>query len=954
MGLLLTPPWFLECSARNLPSGLRVHVAQALILLINRKIIDIKETLVVFMELQTLGDRALKKLAFSHVIHSIRRMNQKHKNDPTNRALQNVLFGMLQQEEEAKAKRALITLCDLHRRKVWFDDRTANAICMACFHSSSRIMIAALSFLLDFEKIEDDDDSDDSGSEDEPATEHPQILLNKEAIYKANHKGTTSSKKKKKAKLQRVIRSMKKQQRISSEKTNSNYYSPLNHLKDAQGFAEKLFSRLQASNERFEVKMMILKVIARTVGLHHLILLNFYPYLQKYIQPHQRDVTNLLAAAVQACHDMVPPDAVEPLFKQIVNQFVHDRSRPEAISVGLNVVREICLRMPLLMTEDLLQDLVLYRKSHEKAVSSAARSLLTLFREVCPSLLIKKDRGRPADPKARPKAFGEVHVDSNIPGVELLEQDDHGDSNEDLDGEHYGSSTDDDSQEDDGIGLTEEDSNVGSDDDSECESGDSSDSAHEMDDDNGGSAEDDEVSDRDDNNYSADDTSDVSDEEKSEEDADEEYDESSLLETDAVSETGPKSKAKKRKLVDFEGQLNATSKSLRALKKLAGASGNSTSNTHDGILSNEDFQRIKKELKAKKEARAALTQHGFKVPSSDQLSTKRVDAAKLEANIKKKLTKEERLALIRAGREEREKYQSRTAVKQKKTSGLSNWQKEHKKAMPLAAKRAKIAKTRQEEEETTTTLRVFRSVLRRAGDDWSKLLKTPLFSPTPSHSNSDAVSTISGRHLHRSNPLLKENISPQTISSFVLYRGWANNLAVAPFCRRFAAVGTNDGRGPPPLESPLRCESNETHLSHFHQLSAEITIFRITNCRRFSRGRFSAVRRPFEGGDLPLNSLPMAHLPLRSDLAIGAASEVAPLAADSGDSHPNSAELTQPSLPVQQKQQQNFPPKKSFAEILTGSYRLRYDELQKYFLADSKPTMVGTRVDIDRHPTYIQ
>ncbi|KAL2253700.1 protein SDA1 homolog [Sesamum indicum] len=696
---------FLESSARNLPSGLRVHVAQALILLINRKIIDIRETLVVFMELQTLGDRALKKLAFSHVIHSIRRMNQKHKNDPMNRALQNVLFGMLQQEEEAKAKRALITLCDLHRRKVWFDDRTANAICMACFHSSSRIMIAALSFLLDFEKIEDDDDdSDDSGSEDEPATEQPQIVLNKEAIYKANHKGTTSSKKKKKAKLQRVIRSMKKQQRISSEKTNSNYYSPLNHLKDAQGFAEKLFSRLQASNERFEVKMMILKVIARTVGLHHLILLNFYPYLQKYIQPHQRDVTNLLAAAVQACHDMVPPDAVEPLFKQIVNQFVHDRSRPEAISVGLNVVREICLRMPLLMTEDLLQDLVLYRKSHEKAVSSAARSLLTLFREVCPSLLIKKDRGRPADPKARPKAFGEVHVASDIPGVELLEQDDHGDSDEGLDGEHYGSSTDDDCQEDDGIGLTEEDSNVGSDDDSECESGDSSDSAHEMDDDSGGSAEDDEVSDEDDNNCNADD---ASDEEKSEEDADEENDKSGLPETDAVSATNPKSKAKKRKFADFEGQLNAASKSLRALKKLAGASGNTSSNTDDGILSNEDFQRIK-ELKAKKEARAALTQHGFKVPSSDQLSTKRVDAAKLEANIKKKLTKEERLALIRAGREERGKYQSRTAMKQKKTGGLSNRQKEHKKAMPLAAKRAKIAKTRQEKKKQQRSSKQFR------------------------------------------------------------------------------------------------------------------------------------------------------------------------------------------------------------------------------------------------------
>nr|GEU71541.1 polyubiquitin 11 [Tanacetum cinerariifolium] len=45
---------------------------------------------------------------------------------------------------------------------------------------------------------------------------------------------------------------------------NSNYYSPLSSLKDPQGFAEKLFSRLQTCSERFEIKMMILKVVART------------------------------------------------------------------------------------------------------------------------------------------------------------------------------------------------------------------------------------------------------------------------------------------------------------------------------------------------------------------------------------------------------------------------------------------------------------------------------------------------------------------------------------------------------------------------------------------------------------------------------------------------------------------------------------------------------------------
>lgn len=38
------------------------------------------------MELQSLGDRNLRKLAFSHVVHSIRKMNQKHKNDAQNRS----------------------------------------------------------------------------------------------------------------------------------------------------------------------------------------------------------------------------------------------------------------------------------------------------------------------------------------------------------------------------------------------------------------------------------------------------------------------------------------------------------------------------------------------------------------------------------------------------------------------------------------------------------------------------------------------------------------------------------------------------------------------------------------------------------------------------------------------------------------------------------------------------
>jgi protein SDA1 len=275
-------------------------------------------------------------------------------------------------------------LAELNRRKVWVDERTSNAICNACFHKSSRIMISALRYLLGYDQAVEEEDEDDSSDDDEDdATKKAGVpAVSKEEVYKAYKKGTAASKKKKQAKLERVMRSLAKQQRSKSREMDHGSHAPLQHVHDPQNFAEKLFRRLQGCTERFEVKLMMMQVISRAVGLHKLILLNFYPYLQRYIQPHQRDATQLLAAAVQACHDDVPPDAVESMIRQLVNQFVHDRARPEVMAVGLNVVREICMRMPLIMTKELLTDLALYKKSREKAVSAAARSIIAVYRQV--------------------------------------------------------------------------------------------------------------------------------------------------------------------------------------------------------------------------------------------------------------------------------------------------------------------------------------------------------------------------------------------------------------------------------------------------------------------------------------------------------------------------------------------------------------------------------------------
>ncbi|TVU26616.1 hypothetical protein EJB05_29170, partial [Eragrostis curvula] len=558
------------------------------------------------------------------------------------------------------------------------------------------IMIAAISYLLRYENAQHDDDTDASSSEDE-ATQNPQIILSKEDVYK------------------RVIRSLKRQQRKSAEATSPSCYSPLTYLKDPQAFAEKVFSQLQKCNERFEVRMMMLKVISRTIGLHHLVLLNFYPYLQRYVQPHQRDVTTILAAAVQACHDMVPPDAVKPLFKQIVKQFVHDRSRPEAIAVGLNVVREICMRMPLMMNEDLLQDLVLYKRSHEKAVSIAARSLVTLFREIWPSLLVKKDRGRPVDP-ARPKAFGEVTVASDVPSTELL--------NENISSEREGSDDESDASDSDDEGdlppspVTKEIID-GSFDAYNLDAPEGTEEEDDKDEGHGTSYRDSSEYDdalEDYSNSYLDGDADRSDEdidhdEEMSESINDSEDEGSDQDEDSDEEDKSKGNGNvpKRKLNDYIGQLNAADASLPAPKRLAGAK------------KAEDFKRIK-ELKAKKDAKLALAQHGLRkagrlyetgvsslvrgaLPPSLMATHTYGDTCLtciyilIQAHVKVKLSKLERVAHIKAGRVDREPYVAKSFTKKKKTGGLSNKQKQHKKMMPLAATRAKAARSRLEKKQ---------------------------------------------------------------------------------------------------------------------------------------------------------------------------------------------------------------------------------------------------------------
>lgn len=58
------------------------------------------------------------------------------------------------------------------------------------------------------------------------------------------------------------------------------------------------------------------------------------------------------------------------------------------MTVGLKAVRELSLRCPLVMSQELLQDLAEYKKFRDKEVATAARGLIGAFRDLNPGVLL--------------------------------------------------------------------------------------------------------------------------------------------------------------------------------------------------------------------------------------------------------------------------------------------------------------------------------------------------------------------------------------------------------------------------------------------------------------------------------------------------------------------------------------------------------------------------------------
>jgi protein SDA1 len=348
----------------------------------------------------------LRSYIFKCIMSDVKEANRKSKNHKLNRTIQGFLFSMVERDQggsvegtglkkskvgpgkatnsDREAMLAVRLCSELFRKGIWTDAKTVQIVSLACFHPNTKISSAALHFFLATEE----DAMVDSDEED---ADLPDIkkMYHQSTINKTRR----STKKKEKAIVKGSNKKRKRQEAKAAQHAN---FSALHLLLDPQDFAEKLHALLLKNDKAFnlEHKVLIMQLFGRVVGLHNLTVLGFYPYVTRYIAHHQKSVTAILVALASSVHDLTPPDVLTPVVRKLADQFVHPGVSAEVIAAGINAIREICRRQPLAMERDLLEDLTEYKKSRDKGVMYASRSLLQLYRDIDPGLLKRRERVR--------------------------------------------------------------------------------------------------------------------------------------------------------------------------------------------------------------------------------------------------------------------------------------------------------------------------------------------------------------------------------------------------------------------------------------------------------------------------------------------------------------------------------------------------------------------------------
>ncbi|CAH8513066.1 unnamed protein product [Heterobilharzia americana] len=275
---------------------MRMAFLRAFMRLRTKNLIPAIQAVDVAFKLHRCRDKEVRKTLRHFLVSDIKRMNKTQKQTKSNAVILTFLSKMIKDSSSAVAREAVLILLSLFRKNVWNDARTANTIADSCLISNKKVYVPAVQFFLGKLKATGEmDSSSDSASDIDDETKIKQLRM--------GHRVGVKTKGRKK-RLERSIKNVnkEKERKIKKRAELTNFHA-INMLHDPQTFAEKLFRKLERCSDRFEIRLLILDLISRLIGLNKLILLNFYPFIQRFLRPQQREITHLLLFSAQASHD---------------------------------------------------------------------------------------------------------------------------------------------------------------------------------------------------------------------------------------------------------------------------------------------------------------------------------------------------------------------------------------------------------------------------------------------------------------------------------------------------------------------------------------------------------------------------------------------------------------------------------------------------------------------------
>ncbi|EKE42687.1 hypothetical protein ENUP19_0080G0025 [Entamoeba nuttalli] len=574
----------------KLNSQSKVTITKALIGLRSKGFMSLEEILPTLLEMLCIKDKNVTAIVYRFIINDIKHTSQQKGGAKSKQSTMRLLEQIIDSNTNIKVvKKVVEILGELFTRKILKEPRVINILANAIFHNDAKVKVKAMEFFLRLDEKQAAMD-DETKEELKQAEEELRLLKKKMGIKKRTGK----------------LRAMKKEAEDTVDKLRKTEviahqanWAAIDNIYDPIAFCDKLFRDIKGSRNRFAVRLMELDLLSRVIARREVICLPFYSFIVRYLYVRHENITQLLAYTAQAIHPLVPPDAVEPIVRTILNNFVSDRSRVEAQALGLNTVRTICERCPLVMNQSMLKDLTMYKKSHNKAVVSAARSLISLYRGINPELLSKKDRGRPDQQHKTILQYGEQKVYDGPIGAELLEKKESSDDNM--------------SEEEDDNGVQEEINNKEEDMNKE-EDGPNDGDADEC-------SSDEEIDDDLELGSSWEECSDSSDSDGQEEDMSEEEDEKEGNDKEEEGDDDDEMSEEDDNVPQYDG----------------------------GLLTQEQLEKIRRKQRE---------DEGISSSSEEEMErdTTYVLPESLEASVKKKLSRDERIKILKESRAENDKF----------------------------------------------------------------------------------------------------------------------------------------------------------------------------------------------------------------------------------------------------------------------------------------------------------